>query len=195
MKVLVSDKLSDAGLKVLRGIPGLEVEYKTGMNEEQLCAVIGDYHGLIIRSATTVTPKVIAAADNLRVVKDCNLDGASFRGASVKSATLRETSMRGAVFAEADVSGSDFSGSDLTGASFFRATAREARFIRSRLDGGTLTSCNLMSALLSKASLQDAVLDGANLFRADLARFRGRPARLEDAFVLQARVIAPRGPE
>ena len=68
VKVLVSDKLSDAGLKVLRGIPGLEVEYKTGMNEEQLCAVIGDYHGLIIRSATTVTPKVIAAADNLRVV-------------------------------------------------------------------------------------------------------------------------------
>jgi len=135
-----------------------------------------------------------AQADNLRVVKDCNLDGASFRGASVKSATLRETSMRGAVFAEADVSGSDFSGSDLTGASFFRATAREARFIRSRLDGATLTSCNLMSALLSKASLQDAVLDGANLFRADLARFRGRPARLEDAFVLQARVIAPRGP-
>lgn len=135
-----------------------------------------------------------AQADNLRVVKDCNLDGANFRGASVKGATLRETSMRGAVFAEADVSGSDFSGSDLTGASFFRATAREARFIRSRLDGAVLTSCNLMSALLSKASLQDAVLDGANLFRADLARFRGRPARLEDAFVLQARVIAPREP-
>lgn len=134
-----------------------------------------------------------ARADNLRVVKDCNLDGSNFRGASVKGATLRETSMRGAVFAEADVSGSDFSGSDLTGASFFRATAREGRFIRSRLDGATLTSCNLMSALLSKASLQDAVLDGANLFRADLARFRGRPARLEDAFVLQARVIAPRG--
>lgn len=135
-----------------------------------------------------------AQADNLRVVKDCNLDGANFRGASVKGATLRETSMRGAVFAEADVSGSDFSGSDLTGASFFRATARESRFIRSRLDGAVLTSCNLMSALLSKASLQDAVLDGANLFRADLARFQGRPARLEDAFLLQARVIAPRGP-
>ena len=135
-----------------------------------------------------------AQADNLRVVKDCNLDGANFRGASVKGATLRETSMKAAVFAEADVSGSDFSGSDLTGASFFRAKAREARFIRSRLDDAVLTSCNLMSALLSKASLQGAVLDGANLFRADLARFQGRPARLEDAFVLQARVIAPRVP-
>jgi uncharacterized protein YjbI with pentapeptide repeats len=66
--------------------------------------------------------------------------------------------------------------------------------VRTRLDGATLTSCNFMSALLSKASLQDAVLDGANLFRADLARFRGRPKRLEDAFVLQARVLGPREP-
>lgn len=131
-------------------------------------------------------------ADNLRAVKDCNFDGASFHRASVKSATLRETSMRGVNFAEADVSGSDFSGGDLREAVFFRAVARDARFIRTRLDGATLTSCDLTNALLSKASLQDAVLDGANLFRADLARFKGRPKRLEDAFVLQARVIAPR---
>ena len=133
-----------------------------------------------------------AQADNLRAVKDCNFDRANFHRASMKSATLRETSMQGANFAEADVSGSDFSGGDLRGAVFFRAVAHDARFIRTRLDGATLTSCNLMNALLSKASLQDAVLDGANLFRADLARFRGRPKRLEDAFVLQARVLAPR---
>ncbi|MCA9577983.1 MAG: phosphoglycerate dehydrogenase [Polyangiales bacterium] len=87
VKVLVSDKLSDAGLKVLRSISGLEVEYRTGMNEDQLCEVIGDYHGLIIRSATKVTPKVIAAADNLRVVgragigvDNVNIPAASKRG-------------------------------------------------------------------------------------------------------------------
>jgi uncharacterized protein YjbI with pentapeptide repeats len=135
-----------------------------------------------------------ATADNLRAVKDCNFDRASFHRASLTSATMRETSMVGANLAEANLTASDFSGADLREASLFRAVAKDARFIRTRLDGATLTSCNLMNALLSKANLQDAVLDGANLFRADLARFRGRPKRLEDAFVLQARVLGPREP-
>lgn len=68
VRVLVSDKLAEAGLKILREAPGVELEFRPGMGEGELCSVIGEYEGLIIRSATVVTPKVIEAADRLRVV-------------------------------------------------------------------------------------------------------------------------------
>ncbi len=68
VRVLVSDKLAEAGLRVLREAPGVELEYRPGMNEDELCGVIGDFDGLIIRSATQVTPRVIENAHRLRVV-------------------------------------------------------------------------------------------------------------------------------
>ena len=68
VRVLVSDKLAEAGLQVLRDAPGVDLEFRPGMSEDELCEVIGDYDGLIIRSATQVTPRVIERADRLRVV-------------------------------------------------------------------------------------------------------------------------------
>jgi len=68
VRVLVSDKLAEAGLQVLRNAPGVDLEFRPGMSEDELCEVIGDYDGLIIRSATQVTPRVIERADRLRVV-------------------------------------------------------------------------------------------------------------------------------
>ena len=38
------------------------------MSEDELCSVIGEYDGLIIRSATQVTPRVVEEAHKLRVV-------------------------------------------------------------------------------------------------------------------------------
>jgi D-3-phosphoglycerate dehydrogenase len=68
VRVLVSDKLAEAGLRVLREAPGVELEFRPGMSEDELCNVIGDYDGLIIRSATQVTPRVVEEAHKLRVV-------------------------------------------------------------------------------------------------------------------------------
>ncbi len=68
IKVLVSDKLSERGLDVLRQADGVEVEFRPGLSEDELCEIIGEYDGLIIRSATKVTPKVVDAADSLRAV-------------------------------------------------------------------------------------------------------------------------------
>jgi D-3-phosphoglycerate dehydrogenase len=68
VRVLVSDKLAEAGLRVLREAPGVELEFRPGMSEDELCSVIGDYDGLIIRSATQVTPRVVEEAHRLRVV-------------------------------------------------------------------------------------------------------------------------------
>jgi D-3-phosphoglycerate dehydrogenase len=67
MKVLVSDALSDKGIEVLRS-GGLAVDVKTKLSPEELIRCIGDYDGLVVRSATKVTPAVIAAAGKLRVI-------------------------------------------------------------------------------------------------------------------------------
>ncbi len=67
MKVLISDNISPKCIEILKKA-GLEVDVKTGMKPEELKGCIGNYHGLIIRSATKVTSEIIGAATNLKVV-------------------------------------------------------------------------------------------------------------------------------
>lgn len=67
-RVLVADKLAAAGLEILRAVPELEVEQAVGLKPAELAAKIPPYHGLIIRSGSTVTAEVVAAAQNLRVI-------------------------------------------------------------------------------------------------------------------------------
>ncbi|MCK5916333.1 MAG: phosphoglycerate dehydrogenase, partial [Deltaproteobacteria bacterium] len=60
--------MSPKGIEVFAGYSDVEVDVKVGMSEDELIAVIGNYDGLAIRSATKVTAKVIAAAKCLKVV-------------------------------------------------------------------------------------------------------------------------------
>ena len=68
-RVLVSDKLSETAVQIFRD-RGVEVDYKPdlGKDKDALLAAIPDYDGLAIRSATKVTPKIIAAAPRLKVI-------------------------------------------------------------------------------------------------------------------------------
>jgi D-3-phosphoglycerate dehydrogenase len=66
-KILVSDSLDAEGLNILKS-SGFPVDEKVDLTEDQLCAIIGDYDALIIRSGTKVTRKVIDAAKKLRVI-------------------------------------------------------------------------------------------------------------------------------
>lgn len=66
-KVLISDKLSPAAVEIFRN-NGVDVDVKTGMTPEELIACIGEYDGLAIRSATTVTADVLKAAKKLKVI-------------------------------------------------------------------------------------------------------------------------------
>jgi D-3-phosphoglycerate dehydrogenase len=68
MKVLVSDNLGEAGIKMFQEEEGIEVDVKTGLDPQALKAIIGDYHALVIRSATKVTEDLLQAAKNLKVV-------------------------------------------------------------------------------------------------------------------------------
>jgi len=66
-RVLVADDLSPEAVSILRAA-GLEVDVKVGLKPDELLALIGDYDGLAVRSATKVTAKVLDAAKRLRVV-------------------------------------------------------------------------------------------------------------------------------
>lgn len=67
VKVLISDKLSPLAKEIFER-RGIEVDQIVGLSKEELEAKIHDYDGLAIRSATKVSPKIIAAAKNLKVI-------------------------------------------------------------------------------------------------------------------------------
>jgi D-3-phosphoglycerate dehydrogenase / 2-oxoglutarate reductase len=68
-RVLVSDALSTTAVQIFKD-RGVEVDYlpEIGKDKDKLAEIIGQYDGLAIRSATKVTEKLIAAAENLKVI-------------------------------------------------------------------------------------------------------------------------------
>jgi D-3-phosphoglycerate dehydrogenase len=68
MKVLVSDNLGEIGIQMFQEAQGIDVDVKTGLAPEELKAIISEYDGLVIRSATKVTEDLLEAATNLKVV-------------------------------------------------------------------------------------------------------------------------------
>jgi D-3-phosphoglycerate dehydrogenase len=92
MKVLVSDNLSPKGVEILKKA-GIEVDVKTGLKPEELKACIGEYSGLIIRSATKVTSEIIEAAKNLKVIgrAGSGLDNVDKNASSKKGIVVMNT--------------------------------------------------------------------------------------------------------
>ena len=66
-KVIISDAMDPRAAAIFRE-RGIEVDEITGKTPDELAAIIGDYDGLAIRSSTKVTPAILAAATNLKVV-------------------------------------------------------------------------------------------------------------------------------
>ncbi|BAM06886.1 phosphoglycerate dehydrogenase [Leptospirillum ferrooxidans] len=67
IRVLVSDAISEDGLKIFREA-GFEVVVKTKLTPEELAVEIAGYDGLVIRSGTKVTKDILKGAKRLKVV-------------------------------------------------------------------------------------------------------------------------------
>ncbi len=67
MKILISDPITEQGIQILKDA-GFDVVVKTGLSPDELVSIIPEYSGIIVRSATKVTRKVIEAAKNLKVI-------------------------------------------------------------------------------------------------------------------------------
>ncbi|HMK42988.1 MAG TPA: phosphoglycerate dehydrogenase [Dissulfurispiraceae bacterium] len=92
MKVLISDNISKVCVDILKKA-GLEVDIKTGLPADELRKIIGEYSGLVIRSATKVTADIIDAATNLKVVgrAGSGLDNVDKAAASKKGIVVMNT--------------------------------------------------------------------------------------------------------
>jgi len=68
-RVLISDALSPAAVQIFKD-RGVDVTFDPdlGKDKERLAAIIGDYDGLAIRSATKATAKLLESAKNLKVI-------------------------------------------------------------------------------------------------------------------------------
>jgi len=65
-KVLVSDSVDEAGIKILSQVA--QVDVKTGLSPQELVEIIPEYEALMIRSGTQVTKEVIEAANQLKII-------------------------------------------------------------------------------------------------------------------------------
>ena len=93
MKILISDPLSEEGLKILNDVKEFQVDVKTELKPEVLKSIIKDYDALIVRSATKVTKDVIEASENLKVIgrAGVGLDNVDLEAATQKGIIVMNT--------------------------------------------------------------------------------------------------------
>jgi D-3-phosphoglycerate dehydrogenase / 2-oxoglutarate reductase len=93
-KVLVSDELSETAVQIFRD-RGVEVDYmpQLGKDKDALAAVIEQYDGLAIRSATKATEKLLEKATRLKVIGRAGIgvDNVDIPAASKKGIIVMNT--------------------------------------------------------------------------------------------------------
>ncbi|HEO64192.1 MAG TPA: phosphoglycerate dehydrogenase, partial [Candidatus Omnitrophica bacterium] len=92
MKVLVCDSIAQEGIDILKN-SGLDVVEKTGLKEDELIKEIKTYDGVIVRSSTKITSKVVEAAENLKVIgrAGVGLDNVDLETATKKGIIVMNT--------------------------------------------------------------------------------------------------------
>ncbi|MCJ7618518.1 MAG: phosphoglycerate dehydrogenase [Desulfobacterales bacterium] len=93
MKVLISDNLGEAGIKMFQEEEGFEVDVNVGLTPNELKKIIGDYDALVIRSATKVTEDLLESASRLKVIgrAGIGLDNVDIPAASKKGIVVMNT--------------------------------------------------------------------------------------------------------
>ena len=90
-RILVAEQIADGGMALLR--EHFEVELGVGWEPGQLADRIGDFDGVLIRSATQLTADVLARAGRLKVIGRA--------GIGVDNVDLAAATKRGIVVANA----------------------------------------------------------------------------------------------
>lgn len=85
-KIIITDAVDKKCAGILEKA-GFEVTYKPGMPKEEIQKVIKEFHGMVVRSDTQVTPDLIELMDNMEVigragagVDNINLEAATRKG-------------------------------------------------------------------------------------------------------------------
>src|SRR3954447_14480231 len=67
IRVLIADEMSKKAVEILSGA-GFTVDVKTGMKPEELASVIGEYHGVGVRSASKIKADTLANPGKLKII-------------------------------------------------------------------------------------------------------------------------------
>jgi len=67
-KILIADNIANEGLTAFKEYEDIQVDVKTGLPPEELSKIIGDYDGLVVRSATQFKGELIEKATKMKVV-------------------------------------------------------------------------------------------------------------------------------
>ncbi len=92
-KILISDKLAEEGISILKEIKDFHVDCKYNLKPEELKSIIKDYEALIVRSGTTVTADILEAAQKLKVIgrAGVGLDNVDLKAATKKGIVAMNT--------------------------------------------------------------------------------------------------------
>lgn len=92
MKILIADALSDKALEILASA-NLAADVRTGLKAEELQNIIGEYDGVIVRSAAKITKDIIAKGDKLKVIGRAGIgvDNVDVQAATEKGIVVMNT--------------------------------------------------------------------------------------------------------
>jgi D-3-phosphoglycerate dehydrogenase len=85
-RILISDKLAQEGIELIERSGDFQPVIRTGLSEQELAQTIGEYDGLIVRSETKVTPRVLDNPGRLRAIARA---GVGVDNIDVQTATRR----------------------------------------------------------------------------------------------------------
>src|SRR3989338_7068986 len=93
MKILISDKLAEEGIGILKSVKEFQADCKFGIKPDELKSVIKSYDALIIRSGTEATADLIEAATNLKYIgrAGVGLDNVDLKAATQKGIVAMNT--------------------------------------------------------------------------------------------------------
>jgi D-3-phosphoglycerate dehydrogenase len=92
MKILISDNLAPEGVKIFEEA-GFEVDARTSTPLDEIEKIIGEFDGLVIRSATKITEDLLSKAERLKVIgrAGTGLDNVDIPAASRKGVVVMNT--------------------------------------------------------------------------------------------------------
>ena len=93
MRILICDGLHESGLELLRSTEGIEVDVPDQWSMDQITENLSDYNGMIVRSRTKVTEKMLEKADRLAVIgrAGTGVDNIDIQAASTRGILVMNT--------------------------------------------------------------------------------------------------------
>lgn len=82
-KVLIADKLNPEAINIFKS-NNIQADIKLGLKEDEIIKIIDEYEGVVVRSSTHITEKIINKSNNLKVLGRA---GIGVDNINIKSAT------------------------------------------------------------------------------------------------------------